>query len=162
MENPPRKFFRLSVGKEVRLKYAYFIKCENVVKNSKGEPTEIHCTYDPNSFGGKSSDGRKVKGTLHWVSALSSQDAEVRSYDRLFAKENPEKEENFINAINTESSQTFKNVKLEAGIDTLSDQTYQFERLGYFKKDSKLKRTDRNVYLRVVSLRDSWAKFLKK
>ena len=162
MENPPRKFFRLSVGKEVRLKYAYFIKCENVVKNSKGEPIEIHCTYDPNSFGGKSSDGRKVKGTLHWVSALSSQDAEVRSYDRLFAKENPEKEENFINAINTESSQTFKNVKLEAGIDTFSDQTYQFERLGYFKKDSKLEHKDKCVYIRVVSLRDSWAKMLKK
>ena len=162
MENPPRKFFRLSVGKEVRLKYAYFIKCENVVKNSRGEPVEIHCTYDPNSFGGKSSDGRKVKGTLHWVSALSSQDAEVRSYDRLFAKENPEKEENFINAINTESSQTFKNVKLEAGIDTFSDQTYQFERLGYFKKDSKLEHKDKCVYIRVVSLRDSWAKMLKK
>ena len=93
---------------------------------------------------------------------MSSQDAEVRSYDRLFAKENPEKEENFINAINTESSQTFKNVKLEAGIDTFSDQTYQFERLGYFKKDSKLEHKDKCVYIRVVSLRDSWAKMLKK
>jgi len=162
MENPPRKFFRLSLEKEVRLKYAYFIKCVDVVKNSKNEIIEIHCTYDPESFGGKSSDGRKVKGTLHWVSAVNALDAEVHYYDRLFSTENPEQESNFINALNPDSLKMFQNAKLELGIDTVNDETYQFERLGYFKKDSKLKRTDKNVYIRVVSLRDSWAKFLKK
>ena len=162
MENPPRKFFRLSLGKEVRLKYAYFIKCVDVVKNSKNEIIEIHCTYDPESFGGKSSDGRKVKGTLHWVSAGNALDAEVHYYDRLFSTENPEQESNFINALNPDSLKMFQNAKLELGIDTVNDKTYQFERLGYFKKDSKLKHKDKNVYLRVVSLRDSWAKFLKK
>ena len=161
MENPPRKFFRLSLGKEVRLKYAYFIRCVNVVKDSKNEITEIHCTFDPESFGGKSSDGRKVKGTLHWVSAGNALDAEVHYYDRLFSTENPEQESNFINALNPDSLQIFQNAKLELGIDTVNDKTYQFERLGYFKKDSKLKHKDKNVYLRVVSLRDSWAKFLK-
>ena len=161
MENPPRKFFRLSLGKEVRLKYAYFIRCVNVVKDSKNEITEIHCTFDPESFGGKSSDGRKVKGTLHWVSAGNALDAEVHYYDRLFSTENPEQESNFIKALNPDSLQIFQNAKLELGIDMVNDKTYQFERLGYFKKDSKLKHKDKNVYLRVVSLRDSWAKFLK-
>ena len=161
MENPPGKFFRLSLGKEVRLKYAYFIKCVDVVKNSKNKIIEIHCTYDPESFGGKSSDGRKVKGTLHWVSAGNALNAEVQCYDRLFLTENPEQESNFINALNPESLQIFQNAKLELGIDTVNDKTYQFERLGYFKKDSKLKHTDKNVYIRVVSLRDSWAKFSK-
>mgnify|MGYP001486507117 FL=1 len=162
MENPPRKFFRLSLGKEVRLKYAYFIKCVDVVKNSKNEIIEIHCTYDPESFGGKSSDGRKVKGTLHWVSVGYALNVEVQYYDRLFLTENPEQESNFINSLNPDSLQMFQNAKLELGIDTVNDKTYQFERLGYFKKDSKLKHTDKNVYLRVVSLRDSWAKFSKK
>ena len=162
MEDPPKKFFRLSIGKEVRLKYAYFIKCVDIVKNSKNELIEIHCTYDPKSFGGKSSDGRKVKGTLHWVSAHNALDVEVKYYDRLFAKENPEQETNFIHALNPESSKIFPNAKIESGMETDNEQTYQFERLGYFKKDSKLEHKDKSVYIRVVSLRDSWAKALKK
>ena len=162
MEDPPKKFFRLSIGKEVRLKYAYFIKCVDIVKNSKNELIEIHCTYDPKSFGGKSSDGRKVKGTLHWVSAHNALDVEVKYYDRLFAKENPEQETNFIHALNSESSKIFPNAKIESGMETDNEQTYQFERLGYFKKDSKLEHKDKSVYIRVVSLRDSWAKALKK
>ena len=162
MEDPPKKFFRLSIGKEVRLKYAYFIKCVDIVKNSKNELIEIHCTYDPKSFGGKSSDGRKVKGTLHWVSAHNALDVEVKYYDRLFAKENPEQEINFIHALNSESSKIFPNAKIESGMRTDNKQTYQFERLGYFKKDSKLEHKDKSVYIRVVSLRDSWAKVLKK
>ena len=162
MEDPPKKFFRLSIGKEVRLKYAYFIKCVDIVKNSKNELIEIHCTYDPKSFGGKSSDGRKVKGTLHWVSAHNALDVEVKYYDRLFAKENPEQEINFIHALNSESSKIFPNAKIESGMETDNKQTYQFERLGYFKKDSKLEHSDKSVYIRVVSLRDSWAKALKK
>ena len=162
MEDPPKKFFRLSIGKEVRLKYAYFIKCVDIVKNSKNELIEIHCTYDPKSFGGKSSDGRKVKGTLHWVSAHNALNVEVKYYDRLFAKENPEQETNFIHALNPESSKIFPNAKIESGMETDNEQTYQFERLGYFKKDSKLEHKDKSVYIRVVSLRDSWAKALKK
>ena len=162
MEDPPKKFFRLSIGKEVRLKYAYFIKCVDIVKNSKNELIEIHCTYDPKSFGGKSSDGRKVKGTLHWVSVHNALDVEVKYYDRLFAKENPEQETNFIHALNPESSKIFPNAKIESGMETDNEQTYQFERLGYFKKDSKLEHKDKSVYIRVVSLRDSWAKALKK
>ena len=162
IEDPPKKFFRLSIGKEVRLKYAYFIKCVDIVKNSKNELIEIHCTYDPKSFGGKSSDGRKVKGTLHWVSAHNALDVEVKYYDRLFAKENPEQEINYIHALNSESSKIFPNAKIESGMETDNEQTYQFERLGYFKKDSKLEHKDKSVYIRVVSLRDSWAKALKK
>ena len=162
MEDPPKKFFRLSIGKEVRLKYAYFIKCVDIVKNSKNELIEIHCTYDPKSFGGKASDGRKVKGTLHWVSAHNALDVEVKYYDRLFAKENPEQETNFIHALNPESSKIFPNAKIESGMRTDNKQTYQFERLGYFKKDSKLEHRDKSVYIRVVSLRDSWAKALKR
>ena len=162
LEDPPRKFFRLSIGKEVRLKYAYFIKCVDIVKNSKNKIIELHCTYDPKSFGGKSSDGRKVKGTLHWVSAHNALDVEVKYYDRLFAKENPEQETNFIHALNSESSKIFPNAKMEPGMETDNKQTYQFERLGYFKKDSKLEHKDKSVYIRVVSLRDSWAKAQKK
>ncbi len=162
LEDPPRKFFRLSIGKEVRLKYAYFIKCVDVVKNSKNELIEIHCTYDPESFGGKASDGRKVKGTLHWVSAHHAIDAKVQYYDRLFAKENPDQEKDFIDALNPESSKIFPNAKIEFGMETENEQTYQFERLGYFKKDSKLEHKDKSVYIRVVSLRDSWARMLKK
>ena len=162
MENPPRKFFRLSIGKEVRLRYAYFITCFDIIKNSKNEIKEIHCTYDPNSFGGKASDGRKVKGTLHWVSVNHAKDAEVRLYDRLFKKENPEKEEDFTNALNPNSCKIFSSSKLEPSMENLDDLTYQFERLGYFRKDSNLEHGDKSVYIRVVSLRDSWAKMLKK
>ena len=162
MENPPRKFFRLSIGKEVRLRYAYFITCVSIIKNSKNKIKEIHCTYDPNSFGGKASDGRKVKGTLHWVSVNHAKDAEVRFYDRLFKKENPEEEKDFTKALNSNSYKVFSSAKLEPSMENSDDITYQFERLGYFKKDSKLEYKDKSVYIRVVSLRDSWAKMLKK
>jgi len=162
MENPPRKFFRLSIGKEVRLRYAYFITCVSIIKNSKNEIKEIHCTYDPNSFGGKASDGRKVKGTLHWVSVNHAKDAEVRFYDRLFKKENPEEEKDFTKALNSNSYKVFSSAKLEPSMENPDDITYQFERLGYFKKDSKLEYKDKSVYIKVVSLRDSWAKMLKK
>ena len=162
MENPPRKFFRLSIGKEVRLRYAYFITCVGIIKNSKNKIKEIHCTYDPNSFGGKASDGRKVKGTLHWVSVNHAKDAEVRFYDRLFKKENPEEEKDFTKALNSNSYKVFSSAKLEPSMENPDDITYQFERLGYFKKDSKLEYKDKSVYIRVVSLRDSWAKMLKK
>ena len=162
MENPPRKFFRLSFGKEVRLRYSYFITCTDIIKNENNEIKEIHCTYDPNSKGGKSSDGRKVKGMLHWVCAKNAVDGQVRLYDRLFEKEEPEKEENFLDALNPNSSKIFDNAKLEPSMDNAEDFTYQFERLGYFKKDNKLDSIEKNVFIRVVSLRDSWAKMNKK
>ena len=162
MENPPRKFFRLSLGKEVRLRYSYFITCTDIIKNENNEIKEIHCTYDPNSKGGKSSDGRKVKGMLHWVCAKNAVDGQVRLYDRLFEKEEPEKEENFLDALNANSCKIFDNAKLEPSMDNAEDFTYQFERLGYFKKDNKLDSIEKNVFIRVVSLRDSWAKMNKK
>ena len=162
MENPPRKFFRLSLGKEVRLRYSYFITCTDIIKNENNEIKEIHCTYDPNSKGGKSSDGRKVKGMLHWVCAKNAVGGQVRLYDRLFEKEEPEKEENFLDALNPNSCKIFDNAKLEPSMDNAEDFTYQFERLGYFKKDNKLDSIEKNVFIRVVSLRDSWAKMNKK
>ena len=162
MENPPRKFFRLSLGKEVRLRYSYFITCTDIIKNENNEIKEIHCTYDPNSKGGKSSDGRKVKGMLHWVCAKNAVDGQVRLYDRLFEKEEPEKEEYFLDALNPNSCKIFDNAKLEPSMDNAEDFTYQFERLGYFKKDNKLDSIEKNVFIRVVSLRDSWAKMNKK
>ena len=162
MENPPRKFFRLSLGKEVRLRYSYFITCTDIIKNENNEIKEIHCTYDPNSKGGKSSDGRKVKGMLHWVCAKNAVEGQVRLYDRLFEKEEPEKEENFLDALNPNSCKIFDNAKLEPSMDNAEDFTYQFERLGYFKKDNKLDSIEKNVFIRVVSLRDSWAKMNKK
>ena len=162
IEDPPRKFFRLSLGKEVRLRYAYFITCVDIIKNENNEIEEIHCTYDPESRGGKSPDGRRVKGTLHWVSAQNAIDAEVRLYDRLFEKEEPEKEENFLEALNPNSCKIFDNAKLEFSLESANDKTYQFERLGYFKKDNKLEYKEKNIFIRVVSLRDSWKKMNKK
>ena len=162
MENPPRKFFRLSLGKEVRLRYSYFITCTDIIKNENNEIKEIHCTYDPNSKGGKSSDGRKVKGMLHWVCAKNAVEGQVRLYDRLFEKEEPEKEENFLEALNPNSCEIFDNAKLEPSMYNAEDFTYQFERLGYFKIDNRLDSIEKNIFIRVVSLRDSWAKMNKK
>ena len=162
MENPSRKFFRLAPGKEVRLRYAFFITCTDVVKNDLGEVIELKCTYDPKSKGGKSPDGRKVKGTLHWVSAVNALNAEIKVYDRLFQNEDPSRQEDFLNGLNPDSCKIFRDAKIEKSLQDSSDQTYQFERLGYFKKDSKLKGTEKNIYIRVVSLRDTWAKLNKK
>lgn len=162
MEDPPKKFFRLGLEREVRLRYAYFIKCVDVVKDEEGNVIEIHCTYDPETKGGNAPDGRKVKGTIHWVSASESIDAEVRLYDRLFSKENPDSEKDFLNALNPESCITHLNAKLEPSLESPSDKTYQFERTGYFKKDFEYSENNKNVFIRSVSLRDSWARILKK
>ena len=162
MEHPPKKFFRLGLEREVRLRYAYFIKCVDVVKDEEGNVIEIHCTYDPDTKGGNAPDGRKVKGTIHWVSAPESIDAEVRLYDRLFSKENPDSEKDFLNALNPESCITHLNAKLEPSLENPSDKTYQFERTGYFKKDFEYSENNKNVFIRSVSLRDSWARILKK
>ena len=144
---------------EVRLKFAYYIVCENVIKDGNGEITEIHCSYDPNTKGGMSEDGRKVRGTLHWVSAQECIEAEVRLYDRLFMSDNPESNGDFIDDLNPESLSVIKKAKLEASLSTASTETiYQFERTGYFIIDSKDSSFDNLIFNRAVSLRDSWAR----
>ncbi|MBW1961280.1 MAG: glutamine--tRNA ligase/YqeY domain fusion protein [Deltaproteobacteria bacterium] len=166
MEKPPRKFFRLAPGREVRLRYAYYIKCERLIRDEKtGEIVEIHCSYDPQTKGGWSKDGRKVKGTLHWVSAAHAIPAEIRLYDRLFTVENTtaEKDSEFTNYLNPESLKVLKNCPVEPSLGGASGGShYQFERLGYFCVDSKDSSNDALVFNRCVTLRDTWAKILKK
>ncbi|MDA9671678.1 glutamine--tRNA ligase/YqeY domain fusion protein [bacterium] len=158
MEDPPKKFFRLGVGREVRLRYAYFIKCVDVIKDNSGEIKEIHCTYDPETLGGNAPDGRKVKGTIHWVSSSDAIDAEVRIYDRLFSEESPDKNKNILDALNSKSCVILSNAKLEPSLESPLESIYQFERNGYFKMDKKFSQKNKNVFIRTVSLRDSWAK----
>ncbi|MCF6310823.1 MAG: glutamine--tRNA ligase/YqeY domain fusion protein [Verrucomicrobiales bacterium] len=163
MEDAPRKFFRMSVGREVRFRAAYFIKCEEVVKDEHGEVIELRCTYDPETRGGNNPpDGRKVKGTIHWVSARHAIDAEVRIYDRLFTVENPDSEEgDFTNYLNPDSLKILTKCKLEPSLTTAAPgDRFQFERLGYFCRDNK--NTDQLVFNRTVPLRDSWGKQQRK
>ena len=161
MEDPPKKFFRLSPGREVRLRYAYFINCEEVIKDLEGNIIELHCKYDPNTKGGNSPDGRKVKATLHWVSATHSIKAEVRKYDRLFQIPEPDKENNFMDAINPNSIEILTKCKLEPSLQDIAvGETIQFERLGYFCKDPDS--NELPVFNRTVPLRDPWAKIDKQ
>ncbi|MEZ6118168.1 MAG: glutamine--tRNA ligase/YqeY domain fusion protein [Pirellulaceae bacterium] len=167
MEDPPKKYFRLSPGKEVRLRYAYIIKCESVVKDEKtGEITEIHCTYDPDTKSGMPSAGRKVKGTLHWVSAPHAFNAEVRLYDHLFAVPNPDAVDegrDYKENLNPNSLEVLANCKLEPSLQEATvDDNFQFERLGYFCVDSVDSQPGKPVFNRSVSLRDTWAKEQKK
>lgn len=166
MEDPPKKYFRLSPGSEVRLKHAYFIKCEKVVKDEKtGEIIELHCTYDPASRGGESPDGRKVKGTLHWVSAAHALDAEVRLYDGLFTVPNPGEEKegvDYKDYLNPDSLEKLTSCKVEPSLASAgSSDRYQFLRMGYFCADSKDSSGERLVFNRIVGLKDSWAKASK-
>ena len=156
MEDPPKKYFRLSPGKEVRLKFAYFIKCNEVVKDENGDVVELHCTYDKNTKGGKSNDGRKVKGTLHWVSALHAVSAEVRLYDRLFKSISPDTDANFLESINSDSLKILRECKVEPYLASeIAEIPVQFERLGYFIRDSKSSK-ESLVFNRTVALRDTW------
>ena len=156
MEDPPKKYFRLSPGKEVRLKFAYFIKCNEVVKDENGDVVELHCTYDKNTIGGKSNDGRKVKGTLHWVSALHAVSAEVRLYDRLFKSISPDTDANFLESINSDSLKVLNECKVEPYLASeIAEIPVQFERLGYFIRDSKSSK-ESLVFNRTVALRDTW------
>ena len=164
MENPPKKFFRLSPGNEVRLRYAYIIKCEEVVKDDNGNITELKCSYDPETRSGSSSQ-RKVKGTIHWVSVDEAIEAEVRLYDRLFSAEDPEAdpEKDFRDFINPDSLEIVKNAKLEPGLkESKPGDKFQFERLGYFCADSKDSKPGNLVFNRTVPLRDTWAKIEKR
>ena len=163
MEDPPKKFFRLGPGREVRLRYAYYITCNEVLKDDNGEVVELRCSYDPETKGGDSPDGRKVKGTLHWVSAAKALNAEVRLYDRLFSKENPEDGDDFTSNLNPDSLQTLSNCKLEPELArTESGVSFQLERLGYFCLDSADSSLENLVLNRTAPLRDSWAKLQKR
>ena len=159
MEDPPKKFFRLAPGREVRLRYAYLITCQRVVKNGAGEIVELHCTYDPATRGGDAPDGRRVQGTIHWVSAARGIDAEVRLYERLFTVADPEAgDADFTASLNPDSMIVVAGAKVEPSV--LGDppgSRYQFERTGYFAKDVD-STPDRPVFNRTVTLRDSWAK----
>ncbi len=160
MENPPKKFFRLSPGIEVRLRYAYFVTCTNVIKDANGEIIEIHCTYDPASRGGNSPDGRKVKSTIHWVSATENIEAEVRLYDRLFSDEEPDghKDVDFKEFMNKDSLQILPKCYIEPFVkDAKALDHFQFERLGYFNVDPDTT-PEKLVFNRTVQLKDTWAK----
>ncbi len=165
MENPPKQFYRLSAGREVRLRYAYFIKCVDVIKDQKGEVVELRCTYDPATRGGDSPpDGRKVKATLHWVSAAHAIEAEVRLYDKLLNRADPSEEKdgsNFKDFIDPNSLEVIQSAKLEPCLaEAPAGSRYQFERLGYFCVDQDSTR-DKMVFNRTVTLRDTWAKVAK-
>ena len=158
MENPPKKFFRLAPGQEVRLRYGYFIKCESIIKDDAGNITELRCTYDPTTRGGNAPDGRKVKGTIHWVSVPNALEAEARIYDRLFTVENPGGvEDDYLNYMNPDSLKTEKCFIEPAVADAKPGDKFQFERQGYFCVDLDSK-PGKLVFNRTVPLKDSWAK----
>jgi glutaminyl-tRNA synthetase len=166
LEVPVKKFFRLAPGREVRLRYAYFVRCTGVEKNAAGEITELHCTYDPATRGGDAPDGRKVDATLHWVSAAHALDAEVRLYDHLFSKpdaDDVEEGKDFLSNLNPRSLEVLPGCKVEPSLASAAPGTrFQFERLGYFCIDPKDSRPDALVFNRTVTLRDAWAKIQKQ
>lgn len=161
MEDPPKKFFRLAPGREVRLRWAYFIRCESVVKDERtGEVIEIHCTYDPATRGGDAPDGRKVKGTIHWVSAAHALETEVRVYDRLFTVPRPSGD---LAELNPKSLERLTSAKLEPSLKAARpNDRFQFERQGYFFADPKDSKEGAPVFNRIVTLRDTWSKILQK
>lgn len=159
MENPPKGYHRLMPGGEVRLRYAYIIKCEEVIKNEKGEIVELRCTYDPDTKSGSGKSNKKVKGVIHWVSAKHCFDAEVRLYDRLFNVENPGELENWLDTINPNSLEIIPNAKLEPFLRSAKPlDKFQFERQGYFCVDPKYSTNEKLVFNRTVTLKDTWAK----
>lgn len=165
MENPPKKFYRLAPGREVRLRYAYYITCTDVIKDPQtGEVVELHCTYDPLTKGGQSPDGRKVLGTIHWVSVQHCFEAEIRLYDKLFTCENPndvEEGKTFLDYVNPDSLKIVRGFCEPFLKDAKPEEKFQFERIGYFCVDNKLSQVGKPVFNRVVTLKDSWAKILK-
>ena len=162
MEDPPRKFFRLAPGREVRLRYGYFITCTDVIKDDAGEVVELRCTYDPETRGGQAPDGRRVRGTIHWVSAEHALDAEVRLYEHLFTSERPDDDDNFMSTLNPDSMEIIPNAKVEPSLaDAVPGEKFQFERTGYFAVDPD-SRSSALVFNRTVTLRDSWKKVVAK
>jgi glutaminyl-tRNA synthetase len=161
MEDPPKKFFRLAPGAEVRLRWATIIKCKDVVKDASGNVTKIVCTYDPEAVGGQPKDNRKIKGTIHWVSAEHAKDAEVRLYDRLFKEENPTHAENFLDALNPNSLEVVRG-KVEPSLESAKPlDRVQFERLGYFCVDPDTKPGEL-VFNRTITLKDTWSTLVQK
>ncbi len=161
MEDAPKKFFRLSIGREVRLRYAYLITCQEAIKDANGRVVELRCTYDPATRGGTAPDGRKVKGTIHWVATAHAVPAELRLYDRLFTAEEPDsdKERSFMDFLNPDSLTVLSGCMLEPGLAKAGiEDRFQFERQGYFCLDSESTTTDKLIFNRIVSLRDSWGK----
>jgi len=157
MENPPKKFFRLSPGTEVRLRYAYFITCREVIKNSAGEVIELRCTYDPSTKGGNAPDGRKVKATMHWLPAAQSRPAEIRIYNQLFSKPTPDAA-NFVDELNPQSLEIIRDARIEPAVaEANTPDVMQFERQGYFVRDPD-STPDRPVFNRTIGLRDTFAK----
>jgi glutaminyl-tRNA synthetase len=160
-EDPPKKFYRLAPGREVRLRYGYLITCQSVVKDAEGKVVELHCTYDPATRGGNTPDGRKVKSTIHWVSAADAVDAEVRLYDTLFTKEDPnevDEGQDFTANLNPNSLEVLTGCKVEPGLRNAPPGTqYQFERMGYFYVDPTSVH-GKPVFNRTIGLRDTWAK----
>jgi len=162
MEDPSKKFFRMAPGREVRLRYAYFITCNKVIKDDQGNVIELHCTYDPETKGGSAPDGRKVKATIHWVSAKDAMDTEVRLYDRLFTVPDPAAAENFLDVFNPDSLTVLSHCKIEPSlIEAEIGEQIQFERLGYFCKDTD-STNETPVFNRIVPLRNTWAKLEKQ
>ncbi|MEM1045661.1 MAG: glutamine--tRNA ligase/YqeY domain fusion protein [Pseudomonadota bacterium] len=162
MEDPPKKFFRLAPGREVRLRYAFFLKCNDVIKNEAGEIVELHCTYDPETRGGSAPDGRKVKATLHWVSAGHAGRAIVRMYDHLFTKEAPDAEGDFLSTINPESLTVLDDARLEPeAMKAVVGSAVQFERMGYFCADQD-SQADMPVFNLTMTLKDTWKKIQAK
>jgi glutaminyl-tRNA synthetase len=164
LEDAPKKYFRLTPGREVRLRYAYLVTCTGVVKDERGEVVEVHCTYDPATRGGDAPDGRRVQGTIHWVSAAGAADCEVRLYDRLFTVPDPDAAGDDVTAaLNPESLVVVPGAKVEPSVAADPPGTrYQFERVGYFVSDERDSRPGALVFNRTVGLRDSWAKVAGK
>ena len=166
MEDPPKKFFRLGPGREVRLRYGFFITCREVIKDDAGNILELRCTYDPETRGGQAPDGRKVKGTIHWVSAEHAVEAEVRLYDHLFQTQDPsdtEEGQSYLDNLNPHSLEVLKGCKLESSLaEAQPGERFQFERVGYFYVDTKESSGSKPVFNRSVTLRDTWAKMLKR
>jgi len=158
MENPPNKFYRLGVGREVRLRFAYFVICHEVIKDEAGEVVELRCSYDPDTSGGNAPDGRKVRGTIHWVSAAHAAQAEIRLYDSLFVDPKGGNADDYLEKLNSNSLETLTDCFVEPSLSQASrDRPIQFERTGYFSPDESTTE-DCLVFNRTVSLRDSWAK----
>ena len=159
-EQPAKKWFRLAPGQEVRLRYACIVRCTEILRDASGEVTEVHCSWDPNSQGGQPADGRKIKGTIHWVSAAHSLMAEVRLYDRLFSVENPQKDKDvdWKTHLNPKSLEVIGSCRVEPSLGGAREaERFQFERLGYFCVDRE-SRPDKLVFNRTISLKDSWAR----
>jgi glutaminyl-tRNA synthetase len=163
-ENPPKQYYRLSPGREVRLRYGYFVTCTGLTRNDEGEVAEVHCRYDPATRGGNAPDGRRVKSTIHWVSAAHAVDAEVRLYDRLFSKPDPNEVEagqDFTSNLNPDSMEVVGGAKVEPSLATPAlEEHYQFERIGYFCVDQD-STAGKPVFNRTVALKDTWAKIEK-